>query len=73
LWTPKILASYQQFHALRDLLMREFGSLAVFSLVSLAFMPDILEQNDFRREESFSVFGFGAGALSPGLPGFAAL
>ncbi len=53
--------------------MREFGSLAVFSLVSLAFMPDILEQNDFRREESFSVFGFGAGALSPGLPGFAAL
>ena len=53
--------------------MRLFGSLAVFELVFLAFIPDILAQNDLRRAASFSVFGFGAGGFSPGLPGFALL
>ena len=53
--------------------MRLLGSLAVFELVFLAFIPDILAQNDLRRAASLSVLGFGAGGLSPGLPGFALL
>jgi hypothetical protein len=53
--------------------MREFGSLAVFDEVSFFFIPDILAQNDFLRPASFFVLGFGAGAFSPGLPGFALL
>jgi hypothetical protein len=56
-----------------DLLIRELGSLAVLADVSFFFIPDILAQNDFFRAESFSVLGFGAGGLSPGLPGLAAL
>jgi hypothetical protein len=55
------------------LLIRELGSLAVLADVSFFFIPDILAQNDFFRAESFSVLGFGAGGLSPGLPGLAAL
>jgi hypothetical protein len=39
-----------QFHALKDLLMREFGSFAVFSLVNFFFMPVILAQKESRRE-----------------------
>jgi hypothetical protein len=33
----------------RDLLIREFGSFAVFAEVSRFFIPDILAQNDFLR------------------------
>lgn len=43
--------------------MRLSGSFLVFSDVSLAFMPDIRAQNDFRLAASFSVFGFGAGGF----------
>lgn len=53
--------------------MRLFGSFLVFSLVFLAFMPDILAQKDLRLAASLSVLGLGAGGLSPGLPGFALL
>jgi hypothetical protein len=55
------------------LLIRELGSLAVLADVSFFFIPDILAQNDFFRPASFFVFGLGAGGLSPGLPGLAAL
>jgi hypothetical protein len=55
------------------LFIRLFGSFAVFELVNLDFIPDILAQKDFRRAASLSVFGSGAGAFSPGLPGFALL
>jgi hypothetical protein len=37
--------------------------LAVFAEVSLAFIPFIREQNDFRRAASFLVLGFGAGGF----------
>jgi len=37
--------------------MREFGSLAVFALVSFERIPFILEQNDFFLAASFSVLG----------------
>ena len=43
--------------------MRLFGSFLVFSLVFLAFMPDILAQKDLRRAASFLVFGLGAGGF----------
>ena len=49
---------YQQFHALSDLLMREFGSLAVFSLVNFFFMPLILAQKESRREPPSGWGGF---------------
>lgn len=44
-------------------MIRLFGSRAVFSLVSLAFMPPIRAQNDFLRPLSSSVLGFGAGGF----------
>jgi hypothetical protein len=47
--------------------------LAVLALVSFDFIPDILAQKDFRLAASFSVFGLGAGAFSPGFPGLALL
>jgi hypothetical protein len=47
--------------------------LAVLALVFLAFIPDILAQNDFFLAAAFSVLGFGAGGFKPGLPGFALL
>jgi hypothetical protein len=50
------------------LFIRLFGSLAVSALVSLAFIPFILEQNEFLR---FPPSGWGL--FSPGFPGFAAL
>ncbi len=43
--------------------MREFGSFAVFSLVSFFFIPDILAQNDFFRPASASDLGCGAGGF----------
>jgi hypothetical protein len=39
-----------QFHALKDLLIRESGSLAVFALVSFAFIPFMRAQKESRRE-----------------------
>jgi hypothetical protein len=48
--------------------MREFGSLAVFSDVSFAFIPFILAQKESRRGPPS-----GCGALSPGFPGLARL
>jgi hypothetical protein len=39
----------QQFHARSDLLIRLFGSFAVFLLVSFFFIPVILAQNESRR------------------------
>jgi hypothetical protein len=36
--------------------MRELGSFAVFALVSLLFIPSILEQNDSLREAAFGLF-----------------
>lgn len=52
-----------QFHALNDLLIRLFGSFAVFSLVSFAFIPDIRAQKEALRPLSFSVLGCGAGGF----------
>ena len=43
--------------------MREFGSLAVWLLVSFDFIPPIRAQKLLRRAASFSVLGFGAGGL----------
>lgn len=43
--------------------MRLLGSFAALDPVFLAFMPDILAQNDLRRAASFVVFGFGAGGF----------
>jgi hypothetical protein len=60
--------AHQHFHALRDLLMREFGSLAVSALVSFFFIPFILAQKLSRRDPPS-----GCGAFNPGLPGFALL
>jgi hypothetical protein len=57
-----------QFQARKDLLIREFGSLAVLAEVSFFFMPDILAQNDFFLEPPS-----GCGRFNPGLPGLAAL
>lgn len=48
--------------------MRESGSFAVFSLVSLSFMPCILAQKDF-----FLAPPSGCGAFNPGLSGLALL
>jgi hypothetical protein len=48
--------------------MREFGSLAVFSLVNFFFMPLILAQKESRREPPS-----GWGRFNPGFPGLAAL
>jgi hypothetical protein len=58
-----VVVVYQQFQARRDLLILLFGSRFVFSLVSLLFIPFILEQNDFLLAASFSVLGFGAGGF----------
>jgi hypothetical protein len=40
------------------LLIREFGSFAVFSEVNLAFIPDILAQKDFFRDPPSGWGGF---------------
>ena len=40
---------YQQFHARRLLLILEFGSFAVFSLVNFFFIPFIRAQKESRR------------------------
>jgi competence protein ComGC len=53
----------QHFHALSDLLIRLLGSLAVFSLVILLFMPDIREQKDALRPLSSLDLGLGAGGF----------
>jgi hypothetical protein len=58
-----VVVVYRQFQARRDLLILLFGSRFVFSLVSLLFIPFILEQNDFLLAASFSVLGFGAGGF----------
>ena len=55
--------SHLQFHALKDLLIRLLGSLAVLDEVFLAFMPDIRAQKEARRPASAFVFGFGAGGF----------
>jgi hypothetical protein len=60
--------AFQHCHALRDLLIRLLGSLAVLAEVSFFFIPDILAQNDFLRGPPS-----GCGALSPGFPGLALL
>jgi len=72
-WFPRMAFSSQQFHALKDLLMRLFGSFAVLDEVIFFFIPVIRLQNDFLRPASFSVLGLGAGGFNPGLPGFARL
>ena len=59
---------HQHFHAFSDLLMRLFGSLAVFADVSFFFIPVILAQKESRREPPC-----GCGGFKPGLPGLAAL
>jgi hypothetical protein len=41
--------AFQHFHARKDLLILEFGSFAVFSLVNFFFMPVILLQKESRR------------------------
>jgi hypothetical protein len=43
-------SAFQQFHALSDLLIREFGSFAVFELVSFFFMPFMRAQKESRRD-----------------------
>ena len=48
--------------------MREFGSFAVFALVSFFFMPSMRAQKESRRLPPS-----GWGAFRPGLPGFALL
>lgn len=48
---------HQQPHAFKDLLIRLFGSFAVFDDVSFFFMPDILAQNDLWRGLSESLLG----------------
>jgi len=57
--------------------MREFGSLAVFALVSLFFIPFILAQKDLRRLAdllpALSFDGLVVTAVFNLLPGFAAL
>jgi hypothetical protein len=60
----------QQFHAFKDNAFRVGFPDSVFIGPGI---PDILAQKDLRRAASFSVFGFGAGAFSPGFPGFALL
>jgi len=57
------LINQLQFHALNDLLIRLFGSLAVFALVRDRFIPSMRAQNDLRRPASAFVFGFGAGGF----------
>jgi len=56
--------SYQQFQALKDLLILESGSLAVFLLVSFFFIPFILAQKDALR--GFPTFLLGALRSDPG-------
>ena len=48
--TLYLMYSYQQFHALKDLLMRLFGSLAVLAEVNLDFIPFMRAQKESRRE-----------------------
>jgi hypothetical protein len=58
-----VVFGYLHFQARRDLLMREFGSLAVLELVSFERIPFILAQKEALRPASFLVFGFGAGGF----------
>ena len=58
--------SYSQFHALRDLLILESGSLAVLAEVSFFFIPFILAQNDDLLLLPFFLLG-----AFRSLPGFA--
>ena len=58
-----VVCGYLHFQARRDLLMREFGSLAVFALVSLERIPFILAQNDAFLPASALVLGDGVGGL----------
>jgi hypothetical protein len=68
------LWSFQQFHALNDLLILLSGSFAVLLEVFFAFIPFIRAQNDLRRLPSFvPALALGAGGFNPGLPGFALL
>jgi hypothetical protein len=64
----------QQFHFLKDLLILEFGSLAVLAEVSFAFMPFIRLQKDFLRLAAFEPFlsfdGFVVTAVCRFEPGF---
>jgi hypothetical protein len=61
----------QHAHALLALFKRLSGSFA--ALGNILACPADLAQNDLRRAASLSVFGLGAGGLSPGLPGLALL
>lgn len=54
---------FQHFHARKALLIRLFGSRAVFLDVNFFFMPVIRAQNDFFRALDFLVLGLGAGAF----------
>jgi hypothetical protein len=65
--TPPITFQLHR-HALRLLLIREFGSFAVFAEVSFFFMPVIRAQKLFFRGPPS-----GCGAFNPGFPGFARL
>ena len=58
-----VVFGYLHFQALKDLLMREFGSLAVLELVSLLLSPFILAQKEALRPASAFVFGLGAGGF----------
>jgi hypothetical protein len=48
----------QHFQALNDLLIREFGSFAVFSEVNFFFMPVIRAQNESLRDPPSGCGGF---------------
>jgi len=58
-----VVFGYLHFQARRDLLMREFGSLAVLELVSFERIPFILAQKEALRPASFLVLGLGAGGF----------
>jgi hypothetical protein len=64
------IKSPQHFQAFNDSALRVGRPFSSFIGPGI---PDIRAQNDFLRLASFSVFGFGAGGFSPGLPGLAAL
>jgi hypothetical protein len=66
--TSVLVSMTQHFQALRLLLIRLLGSLAVLAEVSFFFMPFIRAQKESRRDPPS-----GCGGFNPGLPGFAAL
>ena len=62
-WCLLLLFCYLHPQVRRDLLMREFGSLAVLEEVSFAFMPFILAQKEVLRPASALLLGLGAGGF----------